>query len=66
MVPVGLDINGTHIRSAREGMLRVKAQLVRQARSHIFHEVEIEERSSGRVLCRCRVTNYLISTAKES
>ncbi|MEL6179510.1 MAG: PaaI family thioesterase [Myxococcota bacterium] len=59
--PVGLDINGTHLSSAREGKVRVTARLVRKARTHVFHEVEVAHIDTGRLLCKARVTNFLKS-----
>ena len=61
--PVGLDINGTHVSSAREGLVRATARLIRRARSHVFHEVESVHVDTGRLLCRARVTNFLKPTS---
>lgn len=57
--PVGVDINGTHISSAKDGELKITATLLRRAKSFVFHEVEVLHLDTGRVLCKARVTNYL-------
>lgn len=57
--PVGVDINGTHIRSAREGRVRVTGRVLRQTRAFVFHEVEVEHVDTGELLSRARVTNYI-------
>jgi len=59
VAPVGVDINGTHLSSAKSGDIRITATLLRQASSFIFHEVEVYHIDAGRVLCKARVTNYL-------
>ncbi|MEM1349312.1 MAG: PaaI family thioesterase [Myxococcota bacterium] len=58
-VPVGVDINGTHISGAREGRIHTIAKVVRKARSLVFHEVDVVHVDTGRTLCKARVTNYL-------
>lgn len=57
--PVGVDINGTHLSSAKEGELRITAKVLRRARAFVFHEVEIYHLDTDRILCSARVTNYL-------
>ncbi len=56
--PVGVDINGTHLSSAKKGELRITAKLLRRAQSFVFHEVEVYHLDKDRVLCKARVTNY--------
>lgn len=58
MVPVGIEINGTHLRSASEGTVRAIGRVLRRSRSLIFHEVTISHVESGRVLSVARVTNF--------
>lgn len=56
--PVGIDINGTHVRSATEGWVRVVGRVIRRTQSFIFHEVQILHEESGDLLSIGRVTNY--------
>jgi 1,4-dihydroxy-2-naphthoyl-CoA hydrolase len=57
-VPVGIEINGSHLRSATDGFIFAKAQIVRKSRTHIVHQVEIVHEESGRHLSTIRVTNF--------
>lgn len=57
-VPVGIEINGTHLRSASEGTVRAVARVLRRTRSLIFHEVTISHVETGHILSIGRVTNY--------
>src|SRR5271167_2645630 len=57
-VPVGIEINGSHIRSAADGHILAKASLVRRSSKLIVHTVEISHQESGRALCLARVTNF--------
>jgi 1,4-dihydroxy-2-naphthoyl-CoA hydrolase len=57
--PVGIEINGTHLRPAREGTVRVVGKLIRRTRSLVFHQVDIYLVETGEHLCTARVTNYL-------
>lgn len=59
VAPVGVDINGTHISSARDGVVHTTARVIRETRSMIFHEVDVVHVETQRVLCKCRVTNFL-------
>ena len=56
--PVGLEINGSHLRSAREGTVQVLAKVVRRSRNFIVHQVDIFHVDSGKQLTAARVTNY--------
>lgn len=56
--PVGIDLNGTHLRSATQGKVRATARVLRQTRTFVFHEVEVVHLDSGDLLCKARVTNY--------
>lgn len=57
-VPVGVDLNGTHLRSATEGVVRAHAHVIRRARAFVFHDVDITLVETGQLLCKARVTNY--------
>lgn len=56
--PVGIEVNGSHLRSARDGTIRAEARVIQRSTSLIVHEVSIDHLESGRRLCVCRVTNY--------
>lgn len=56
--PVGVDINGTHLRSATQGHVRAIARVLRKTRSFVFHEVDIEHVESGALLCKVRISNF--------
>ena len=56
--PVGVEINGSHLRSATAGTLKAVARVVRRGRTHIVHEVDVLLEESGELLCRGRMTNY--------
>jgi len=63
--PVGIEINGSHVRSAREGHVRAVGKVVRRTRSLIFHQVELYLLESGELLSTARVTNFYRSVTKE-
>lgn len=56
--PVGIEINGSHVRSASEGMVKAVATVVRRSRSLVVHQVEIIHEETDRVLSVARVTNF--------
>ncbi len=57
--PVGVDINGTHLRSAREGRVRATANVLRRTRTFVFHEVDVMLVETGELLCKVRISNFL-------
>jgi len=57
-VPVGIEINGSHIRSASDGHILANARIVRRSSKLVVHTVEIAHEESGRALCLARVTNF--------
>jgi uncharacterized protein (TIGR00369 family) len=58
VIPVGIEINGSHLNGAREGNVRATARVLRRGRNTIVHEVEIHHVESGTLLCVSRVTNF--------
>lgn len=60
VLPVGVEINGSHLRSATEGRLRAIGTVLSRSRRFIVHEVRIilEEEEEPQLLCTARVTNY--------
>jgi uncharacterized protein (TIGR00369 family) len=55
---VGLEINGSHVRSASDGEVRAVATVVRRSKSLIVHQVEIIHQDTGKLLTTARVTNF--------
>ena len=58
VIPVGIEINGSHLRSATDGTARAIATVVRRTRSLIVHQIDIFHVESGNQLCTARVTNF--------
>lgn len=56
--PVGIEINGSHLRAAKEGMVKALGRVLNRTRRFIVHEVEISHLDTGKLLARARVTNY--------
>ena len=56
--PVGIEINGSHLRSASSGFVVATAQLLRRSKALAVHEVKIVHEETNELLCVCRVTNY--------
>ncbi len=56
-VPVGIEVNGSHLRSATEGTVHALGRVIRRSRNFIVHQVEIRHKESGALLSLCRVTN---------
>jgi len=56
--PVGIEISGSHVRSASEGEVRAVGTVVRRSKSLIVHQVEIIDHGSGKLLSTARVTNF--------
>ena len=57
-VPVGIEINGSHLDSADSGNVRAVGKVLRKSSSLIVHEVEIFHVETGKLLCVSRVTNF--------
>ncbi len=58
VMPVGIEINGSHVRSAREGMVKAVGKVIRRSSALIVHQVDILSVENGELLCSARVTNY--------
>jgi uncharacterized protein (TIGR00369 family) len=65
IAPVGIEINGSHVRSAQEGTVRAVGRVVRRSRAMIVHQVDIFLVESGELLSTARVTNYYKPARKE-
>jgi len=57
-VPVGIEINGSHLDSADSGNVRAVGKVLRKSGSLIVHEVAITHVETGKLLCIGRVTNF--------
>jgi len=57
-IPVGLEINGSHLRSATEGTVQAVGKVLQRSRNFIVHQVEIRLKESDQLLSVCRVTNF--------
>jgi 1,4-dihydroxy-2-naphthoyl-CoA hydrolase len=57
-VPVGIEINGSHVRSVADGHILAKASIIRRSSKLIVHSVDISHEESGHPLCIARVTNF--------
>jgi uncharacterized protein (TIGR00369 family) len=64
--PVGIEINGSHVRPAREGTVRAVGKVVRRSRSMIVHQVDVFLVETGELLSTARMTNYYKPMIKES
>jgi uncharacterized protein (TIGR00369 family) len=64
-VPVGIEVNASHLRSATAGTLIAIGRVLRRGRSHIVHEVDVLLEESGELLCRGRMNNYYKKLKRE-
>lgn len=58
-VCVGVDINATHHKSSRDGLVTATATAIRLGRSVCSHEVVITNEKGDR-LCTARITNMIV------
>lgn len=63
-MPVGVEINATHLRAVSNGSVRAIARVVRRSRTMIVHLVEVYHVESGRLVSTGRATNYYVPSAK--
>ncbi|MGH1549238.1 PaaI family thioesterase [Leifsonia poae] len=56
---VGVDINATHHRSARSGLVTGVATAIRLGRTIASHEIVVSDEEGNR-LCTARITNLII------
>ena len=56
-VPVGIEINGSHMRPATDGHVCAIATVLRRSKTLIHHQVEIIHEETGKVLSVVRMTN---------
>lgn len=58
IVPFGIEINGSHLNSAKDGTVKAIGKVVRRSRSLIVHQVDMYHIESEKHLSTARVTNY--------
>lgn len=56
--PVGIEINGSHLRSAMSGRIQARATVLRGSRSTVVHRVVITDLERDIQLSEARVTNF--------
>lgn len=59
--PVGIEVSGSHLRSAREGHVQARGRVLRRSRTLVVHQVDIVHVESGDLLSVVRVTNLIRS-----
>lgn len=62
---VGLDINATHHRSARSGLVTGIATAIRLGRKVTSHEVVLTDEEGNR-LCTVRITNLIVDAPERA
>jgi uncharacterized protein (TIGR00369 family) len=63
--PVGIEINGSHVRSTSEGIVRAEGKVVRRTRSIVVHQVDIYSEETDQLLSTARVTNFYKNVEKD-
>ncbi|WP_350268816.1 hotdog fold thioesterase [Brevibacterium sp. CBA3109] len=58
---VGVDLNATHLRAARDGTVTGRAEVLHQGRTIVSHEVKMTD-DAGRLLSIVRITNMILKT----
>ena len=57
-LPLGIELNASHVSAAQEGHLLATARLISRTRKLAVHEVAITLEETGQLLSKARVTNY--------
>lgn len=65
-VPVGTEINGTHLNPATDGTLRAVAKVVRRSRTFITHQVDVYHVETARLISTGRMTSFYVRTGIET
>ena len=58
MLPVGIEINASHVKAAQSGTLVAQAKIINRTRKLTVHQVSIRLKESDDLLSSARVTNY--------
>lgn len=61
-IPVGIEINGSHLDSAREGHVVATGRVIRRGKRLVVHEITLVHEETGKTLNISRVTNMYIPT----
>jgi uncharacterized protein (TIGR00369 family) len=59
-VPVGIEINGSHLRSSTGGTVLAAATQIRRSRTIAHHEVTITQEETGKTISVGRMTNLYV------
>ncbi|MGC5628041.1 hotdog fold thioesterase [Georgenia sp. Z1344] len=59
-LPVGVDLNATHHRSAREGSVTATARALHEGRRASSYAIEVRD-EAGRLLCSARLTCQFVA-----
>ena len=65
-VPVGTEINGSHLRPATDGTLRAVAKVVKRSRTFITHQIDAYHVETDRLISTGRMTSFYVRTAREN
>ena len=57
-IPVGIEINGSHLSSASDGTVKAIGRVIRRSYKLIVHQIDIIHVESDTLLSTARVTNY--------
>jgi len=57
-IPVGIEVNASHVRSVKSGAVLAIAKVVRKSTHLAVHNVDIVHEESGKVISSARVTNF--------
>ena len=55
--PVGIEVNGSHLRPATDGHVLTTARVIRKSKTLIHHHIELIHEESGKMLSMARITN---------
>jgi 1,4-dihydroxy-2-naphthoyl-CoA hydrolase len=64
--PVGVEISGSHVQSAKEGTVRAEGNVISRTRSFIVHQVDIYHQETEKLLSSVRVRVYYKKIAKDN
>lgn len=59
-VPVGIEINGSHLRSSTGGYVRAAATQIRRSRTIVHHEITITQEETAKTVSVGRMTNLYV------
>jgi uncharacterized protein (TIGR00369 family) len=59
VLPVGIELNASHLASAAEGTVRCTGRVLRRGGTTVVHNLEVVHLESGTLLCVLRITNLL-------